>query len=52
MTRRVYFPVGLSLALSACAVLNVDVDVYKGPLANHEEVQSEQMAAMATGAPC
>ncbi len=33
-----------------CAVLRVDVDVYKGPLANHERVQLEQMATMAIGA--
>ena len=39
-----------ALALSGCAVLTIDVDVYKGPLANHEDVQSEQMAAMAIGA--
>ena len=33
-----------------CAVLRVDVDVYRGPLANHEEVQAQQFAAMAIGA--
>ncbi len=33
-----------------CAVLTVDVDVYKGSLANHEDVQIEQMAVMAIGA--
>lgn len=36
--------------LSGCAVLKVDVDVYKGPLANHVDVQTERMAAMAIGA--
>ncbi|UCG46495.1 MAG: hypothetical protein JSU94_13435 [Phycisphaerales bacterium] len=36
--------------LTGCAVLTVDVDVYKGPLANHKDVQIEQMAAMAIGA--
>ncbi|MEW6669039.1 MAG: hypothetical protein AB1512_27840 [Thermodesulfobacteriota bacterium] len=36
--------------LSGCAVMRIDVDVYKGPLANHEDVQMEQMAAMAIGA--
>lgn len=35
---------------AGCAVLRVDVDVYKGPLANNEDVQVEQMAAMAVGA--
>lgn len=44
----------LLLALSAifssgCAVMNIDVDVYKGPLANHKDVQTEQLAAMAVG---
>lgn len=34
----------------ACGVLTVDVDIYKGPLANHEEVQMEQLAVMAVGA--
>jgi hypothetical protein len=37
-------------ALSGCAVLTIDVDVYKGALANHESVQTEQLAAMAMGA--
>jgi len=37
-------------SLAGCAVLRVDVDVYKGPLANHEEVQMEQLAVMAVGA--
>ena len=40
----------LVLLLSGCAVMRVDVDVYKGPLANHEEVQMEQFAVMAIGA--
>jgi hypothetical protein len=38
------------LAMAGCAVLTVDVDVYKGALANHETIQTEQMAAMAMGA--
>jgi hypothetical protein len=41
---------GILISLTSCAVLTVDVDVYKGPLANHEDVQVEQMAAMAIGA--
>ncbi|MGB1008064.1 MAG: hypothetical protein ACPGVX_12870, partial [Thalassobaculaceae bacterium] len=49
MTRRLSFP-ALALALSGCAVATVDVDVYKGPLANHDDVQVEQMAVMATSA--
>ena len=36
--------------ISGCAVLTVDVDVYKGPLANHEHVLTEQTAVMAIGA--
>ncbi|MEO0478712.1 MAG: hypothetical protein AAF196_04460 [Planctomycetota bacterium] len=39
-----------ALACASCAVLVVDVDVYKGPLANHREVQVQQMAAMAVAA--
>ncbi len=37
-------------ALSACAVATIDVDVYKGPLANTRRVQVEQMAVMVVGA--
>lgn len=40
----------LGLCGSGCAVLRVDVDVYKGPLANHQHVQTQQLAAMAMGA--
>lgn len=42
--------IGATFTLAGCAVLTVDVDVYKGALANHESVQTEQMAAMAMGA--
>jgi hypothetical protein len=42
-----------ALALAAtgagCAVMTVDVDVYKGPLANHPETQLQQFAAYAIG---
>ena len=41
---------GILVSLIGCAVMTVDVDVYKGPLANHEDVQIEQMAVMAIGA--
>ena len=41
---------GAAMLFIGCAVLTVDVDVYKGPLANHKDVQVEQMAAMAIGA--
>ena len=37
------------IALAGCAVTKIDVDVYKGPLANEKEVQLEQMAVMAVG---
>ena len=40
----------LLFGLMGCAVLKIDVDVYKGPLANHESVQMQQMAVMAIGA--
>lgn len=45
---------GLSFAFGAvlvgCAVLTVDVDVYKGALVNEEEVQLHQLVALATAA--
>jgi len=41
---------GLTGLLAGCAVLTVDVDVYKGPLANDESVQVEQLGAMVTAA--
>lgn len=40
----------LILAGSSCAVTRIDVDVYKGPLANVETVQAEQFAVMAIAA--
>lgn len=39
-----------ALLATGCAVMRIDVDVYKGPLANHREVQIKQFSAMATGA--
>ncbi len=35
---------------AGCAVMTVDVDVYKGPMSNHEDVQMQQLAVMAAGA--
>ena len=35
---------------TGCAVIRVDVDVYKGPLADERHVQVQRMAVMATGA--
>jgi hypothetical protein len=42
--------VALSGLLSGCAVLTVDVDVYKGSLVNEEHVQLHQLVALATAA--
>ena len=42
---------GIGASLVGCAVLRIDVDVYKGPLANNEDVQTEQMAVMGRLAP-
>jgi hypothetical protein len=39
-----------ALAVAGCAVLQIDVDVYKGPLANEIHVQTQQVAVMAIGA--
>ena len=40
----------LATVPGACAVMRIDVDVYKGPLANEEDIQIEQFSAMAIGA--
>lgn len=40
----------VSCLLSSCAVLTVDVDVYKGPLTNENRVQMQQLIALAEGA--
>lgn len=36
--------------LTSCATLRIDVDVYKGPLANEESVQIQELIALAIGA--
>ncbi|SFF63601.1 hypothetical protein SAMN05518865_102354 [Duganella sp. CF458] len=36
--------------VTGCASLQIDVDVYKGPLANEKEIQVQQFATMATSA--
>jgi hypothetical protein len=41
---------GLLAVAAGCAVLTVDIDVYKGPLANHVDVQTEQAAITALAA--
>lgn len=48
--RKIAFLPVYSLLFAGCAVLNVEVDVYKGPLANHKDIQLEQIAAMAVAA--
>lgn len=40
----------LGVGLVGCAVLTVDVDVYKGSLVNEEHVQLHQLTALATAA--
>ncbi len=51
MTRSLRFtPATLALLATGCAVLTVDVDVYKGPLIDHMCVQTQRLAAMASGA--
>jgi hypothetical protein len=39
-----------ALVLSACANVEIDIDVYKGPLANHQDMQVQQLAAMTVAA--
>ena len=41
---------GLVAALAGCSVATIDVDVYKGPLADHEDIQVQQMASLAIAA--
>lgn len=48
--RRIVITLFVLIGMSGCAALTIDVDVYKGPLANHEEVQIEQLTVMAIGA--
>ncbi|MFO1055249.1 MAG: hypothetical protein U1F36_23770 [Planctomycetota bacterium] len=38
------------LLLTSCATLRIDVDVYKGPLANEESVELQELIALAIGA--
>ncbi|MDP6544598.1 MAG: hypothetical protein QGH60_11450 [Phycisphaerae bacterium] len=43
--------VAIALCMSSgCAVLTVDVDVYKGPLVNDDHIQIQQAVELATGA--
>lgn len=45
-----WLAIPLAAAVAGCAAIRIDVDVYKGPLANHEEVQLRQYAALAVAA--
>ncbi|RZT10408.1 hypothetical protein SAMN05216319_1134 [Duganella sp. CF402] len=49
-TRQCVLAALFAAALSGCAALHVDVDVYKGPLINNEDVQHQQMLSMALSA--
>ena len=51
--RRLFRGAALALCLAGlggCAVMRIDVDVYKGPLADHRDVQVQGFAVMAQGA--
>lgn len=50
MIRSLFGSIGAAILVASCAVLTVDVDVYKGPLANHAELQLAQIRVMAIGA--
>jgi len=41
---------GLAVMVAGCSALRIDVDVYKGPLVNHESMQRGQMVSMALSA--
>ena len=43
-------PFGFLVLLVGCAVLTVDVDVYKGPLVNDDATQMDQVIALTLGA--
>jgi len=49
-TLRTVVSLAVIASLIGCATTRVDVDVYKGPLANHEDVQMEQLAFMVISA--
>ena len=48
--RQCVFATFFAAILSGCAALNIDVDVYKGPLINNEDAQRQQMVSMALSA--
>lgn len=48
--RSVISAAAVGIVVTGCSVMQIDVDVYKGPLANHKDVHTEQVAVMAVGA--
>jgi hypothetical protein len=50
MMRIRFLGLALIACLGACASLRIDVDVYKGPIANEEQIQIQELIALATGA--
>ncbi|MBI3915521.1 MAG: hypothetical protein HY322_00745 [Betaproteobacteria bacterium] len=50
MNTRIGLATFAALTFAGCAALRIDVDVYKGPLANHEDIQVRQYAALAVAA--
>ncbi len=48
--KRIAASLMMLVGFAGCAALTIDVDVYKGPLANHEDVQIQQITVMAVGA--
>ncbi|WP_338848942.1 hypothetical protein V8J88_08360 [Massilia sp. W12] len=49
-SKKSIWAVAAASLLSACSALQVDVDVYKGPLSNQQEVEYKQFAVMAIAA--
>jgi hypothetical protein len=49
-TPKAFLAAFLGFFVGGCAVLTVDVDVYKGALVNSPKIQSEQLASMAMAA--
>lgn len=50
MRRHAAFALLLAAIVAGCAGVRIDVDVYKGPLSNHEDIQVRQYAALAIAA--
>lgn len=50
LTSRLTAILTAATVLAGCAAIRIDVDVYKGPLANHEDIQVRQYATLAIAA--